>query len=406
MKRILIVDDALELGRLLQTVFLTIDPALAIVVVPSAEEALLESTRKPLDLLVSDIRLPGMSGFDLVKKIRARHPGIKVLFITGLTEPDLAERAREMKAEGFFRKPLDMTSFLNAARQCLDMPPEIRLTPVRGEATAPGAAPTAQAARPAGPPESTGELLPDAVSGLRQRLGAQAVFVLDERGRIVVQAGDVPALPLEEKWAGPVMAALNSSEKVARLAGDGPAHHVLAFPGKNFQLVLAPAGDYALLVLLRLGRSSLRMALAVEEVLEVQQSLGETLAGIRRHTGPLASASSLAPQEGEGEALATYSPAGPALPPTSPLAPAERPAPAVPLASPLEGLPEPTAQEESLAEFEAMIKKSTGQLKEKDVDEFWDRLASKDQPGAASNPDVLSYDQARKLGLTPKDDKS
>src|SRR5512146_334878 len=131
MKRILIVDDALELGRLLQTVFLTVDPTLSIQVVPSAEEALLESTRKPLDLLVSDIRLPGMTGFDLVKKIRARHPDIKVIFISGLTEPNVAERAREMRAEGFFRKPLDMTSFLNTARRCLDMPGETPLVPMR-----------------------------------------------------------------------------------------------------------------------------------------------------------------------------------------------------------------------------------------------------------------------------------
>ncbi len=68
MKRILIADDALELGRLLQTVFLTLDPKLSIQVVPSAEEALLESSRKPIDLLVSDVRLPGMSGLDLVRK--------------------------------------------------------------------------------------------------------------------------------------------------------------------------------------------------------------------------------------------------------------------------------------------------------------------------------------------------
>jgi CheY-like chemotaxis protein len=380
MKRVLIVDDALELGRLLQTVFLTLDPSLSIQVVPSAEEALLESTRQPLDLLVTDIRLPGISGFELVKRIRARHPAIKVLVISGLTDSSLAERAQELKVEGFFRKPLDMTSFINAARACLGMPPESSQNPARKLHTAPlqAISITATPPVPAQAAESQPpELLPDIVANFRQRLGAQAVFVLDERGHIVVQAGDVPALPLEEKWIGPVMAALNSGEKVARLLKDGAPQHVMAFPGKEFHLVLAPVENYALLVLLKPGHSVLRMALAVEEALDVQQPLGETLATIRRQAKPSV------PEE--------------ALPPTSPLAPVESPVPAVPR--------EPPAADPTLMDFEKLINKSAEEIKGKNADDFWDRLAAKDRPGTAANPEVISYDQARKLGLTPKEEK-
>ncbi len=389
MKRILIVDDALDLGRLLQTVFLTLDPTLSINVVPSAEEALMESTRKPLDLLVSDIRLPGMSGFELVKKIRTRHPAIKVLFITGLTDPNVPERASEMNAEGFFRKPLDMTSFLNAARKCLDLPAESPLMPLRSEASLVQTAFSNTPLQPsAAAPfkDASPELLSDLVAGLRQRLGALAVFVLDERGRIVVQAGNVPALPLEEQWAGPVMAALSSAHKVARLVGDGRPRHVMAFPGKEIHLVLAPAGNYALLVLLRPGRSVLRMALAVEEALEAQQMLGETLASLSRQTAPAA------PVEAKA-----------ALPSTAPLPSIETPVLAEPPAP--EVSPAAIQEEQSLADFEAVLKQSAGQLKEKDVNAFWDTASSHGQPGTTVNPDVLSYDQARKLGLTPKDAK-
>ena len=65
MKYITIVDDARDLGRVLQTLMLTITKDLAISVVPSAEEALLYSGQHPIDLLVTDIRLPGISGLDL-----------------------------------------------------------------------------------------------------------------------------------------------------------------------------------------------------------------------------------------------------------------------------------------------------------------------------------------------------
>ena len=58
MKHVLIVDDALDLGRLLQTALVMLDPAMPVVVVPSAEEAILEATRHQLDLLITDLNSP------------------------------------------------------------------------------------------------------------------------------------------------------------------------------------------------------------------------------------------------------------------------------------------------------------------------------------------------------------
>jgi CheY-like chemotaxis protein len=74
MKRVLIVDDALELGRFLQAALKTLRPPVESVLVPSAEEAILESSQTAPDLLVADIRLPGISGLELVRKIRNRTP--------------------------------------------------------------------------------------------------------------------------------------------------------------------------------------------------------------------------------------------------------------------------------------------------------------------------------------------
>jgi CheY-like chemotaxis protein len=56
MKHVLIVDDALDLGRLLQSALATLDIKVKTVVVPSAEEAILEAAHHPIDLLVTDIR--------------------------------------------------------------------------------------------------------------------------------------------------------------------------------------------------------------------------------------------------------------------------------------------------------------------------------------------------------------
>jgi CheY-like chemotaxis protein len=430
MKRILIADDSLELGRLLQTVFLTLDPTLFIQAVPSAEEALLESNRKPIDLLVSDIRLPGMSGFDLVKRIRARHPDVKVLLISGLTDPSLAERVRQTNVEGFFRKPVDMPLFLAEARRCLDIPADSPLnvvqpqslsasTPVSTTPMVNRESRSASAPSPSVPvtyPESRSASAPspsiplvsrelpisepapiptvpatpsprpahgnlsDVVSGLRQRLGALAVFVLDERGRLVVQAGDVPSLPLEGQWVGPIMAALSAGAKVARLAGEEPLHHVMAFPGKDFHLVLAPAGDYALLALLRPGRSVLRMAIAVEEALEAQHILAKILI-------------EMSPKQALEEQSSRS-----VIPPTSPLPPLS--------AEKAQSMPELSPEPEpALADFEALFKQAAPPSKDSDADAFWDTLTAGAQSGVVSNADMISYEQALQLGLTPQDEK-
>jgi CheY-like chemotaxis protein len=387
MKRVLIVDDARELGRLLQTVFLTLDPTLTINVVPSAEEALLMSTKIPVDLLVSDIRLPGISGLELVRKIRTRHPDIKVLLITGMTEPSMDDFARQLHVEGFFRKPLDMGSFLDATRRCLDISADTPLTPLGGlpevyEAGLPhktGPLPSL----PAEPAdlETPRVTLSEIVVGLRQRVGAAAIFILDERGRIVAQAGDAPELPLETEWAAPVMAVLSAGSKVSRLVGDETLQHAMAFPGKDYHLVLAPAGDYALLVLVHPGRSALRMAVAVEEALEAQQALREVLPGIPPKLAELQ------------EAGATVEPHPPSTAPLPEIQPED-----------LEAEPMSKLDSQSLVDFEALLSQSEEELKDKDVDAFWETLASQGQPGPAANPDALSYDQARKLGLAPEEE--
>lgn len=369
-KRILIADDALELGRLLQTVLMTYDSSLSIQVVPSAEEALLESSRKPLDLLIADIRLPGMSGFDLVRKIRARHPNVRVIFITGWSEPALEERSREMNVDGFFRKPLDMTVFVETARRCLGM-----------SSTADIAAPrtrkrTGSLAGKLPSDALPSETLAEAITSLRQRLGAEAVFVLDEVGRMLAQAGDIPALALEKDWVGPVMSLLNDAEKVSRLVGDGAAGRVMVFAGTQYHFLLAPAGDHAILIFLRPGRSSLRLALALEEALEGQRGLAAILAKMSARQPASAEASTR-------------------LPVTSPLPPIES-TPPLPTSKP--------ENQPGLEELEALLAQPSSGLKDKDVDAFWDNLSASEQP-APANPDVITYDQARKLGLAPEDSK-
>ena len=85
--RILIAEDHREVSRLLRTSLETLDSKMEVVECPSGEEAILEASRHQIDVLVSDYRLPGISGIELMNKVRHFHPETKVILITGLTDP-------------------------------------------------------------------------------------------------------------------------------------------------------------------------------------------------------------------------------------------------------------------------------------------------------------------------------
>ena len=72
--------------------------------VESAEEALDALGEMECDLLLTDLRLPGMSGVDLVGRLREMRPGLPALVISAHAEDLYAARAREAGAVGFLSK--------------------------------------------------------------------------------------------------------------------------------------------------------------------------------------------------------------------------------------------------------------------------------------------------------------
>ncbi len=79
-QRILIVEDQRDVRRLLRAGLETLELDLEIIDVPSGEEALLLSTRQPFDVLVADVRLPGISGLELKKRAQIQQSGPKTYF--------------------------------------------------------------------------------------------------------------------------------------------------------------------------------------------------------------------------------------------------------------------------------------------------------------------------------------
>lgn len=80
--RALFVEDHAEVRELLA--LLMEDEGLQIVACADAESALAAYEAEPVELLLTDVSLPGLSGLELARRLRERDPGLGVIFTTGL----------------------------------------------------------------------------------------------------------------------------------------------------------------------------------------------------------------------------------------------------------------------------------------------------------------------------------
>jgi len=103
--RILIVDDDQRLLDLLENTLTSIGYTTSSV--KSASQALHYLSNRVYDLVISDINMPEMDGFELLKQIRDSHPQLPVIFITGVARPDIIGKANP---EGFLAKPFRISN--------------------------------------------------------------------------------------------------------------------------------------------------------------------------------------------------------------------------------------------------------------------------------------------------------
>ncbi len=109
---ILVVDDESDIEMLFRQQFrrelregrFVLDFALS---AADALDKLAGAADKRLILLVSDINMPGMSGLDLLPRIKSQRPDLRVLMITAYGDANTRRVALERGADGILTKPVD-----------------------------------------------------------------------------------------------------------------------------------------------------------------------------------------------------------------------------------------------------------------------------------------------------------
>ena len=104
---ILAVDD---MGLNLRTMKMALEEHFEVRLAKSGELALAIASKEQIDLILLDIEMPEMSGFDFMQKLRKNHQSKgqpPVIFVTAHATPELLARAKIAGAVGYVHKPFD-----------------------------------------------------------------------------------------------------------------------------------------------------------------------------------------------------------------------------------------------------------------------------------------------------------
>lgn len=118
-RNILVVDDELDMLQLLKR-SLAKDMDCGVEVASSGEMALEQLDRHAIDLVLSDIRMPGMGGMDLLQQIKLAYPGLTVIMMSAFGDIDLAVAAMKHGAYDFITKPFDHDALVMRLEKALE----------------------------------------------------------------------------------------------------------------------------------------------------------------------------------------------------------------------------------------------------------------------------------------------
>jgi CheY-like chemotaxis protein len=360
---ILLVDDNRDILKLLRSTLDTLKkPELKIFESPSGEEAMLESSRHKIDLLITDYLLPGITGVELMHKVRARNPEVKVILISGMTERKAREQMLSAGALAIFDKPIPLADFLDAVERGLGLvqtifPPEKADTKTQANHVR----------------------LSDLLANFRQDFNAQAVFLISERGRVQARAGSMVDSSLEVSIVSGLTAIHQASLKVARSNHQETLDSYHIFRNGDADLIFIPVNSmYSLLVAGNTLATEENIFNTVTGVLALRQEVEKTLRSIGA-TGELRSIS----------------------PKSVPLPARQKEADKQPAKKQTDRLTTATPA----PEMEELLKEAskTKPVPAK-VDDFWNQ-AAEEHGKKSTDPKVISIEKAREMGLFPDEGK-
>lgn len=106
MNKLLIVDDEIEICEFLKSFFE--DRDFKVAVAHEGAKALEQVDLFHPGVVLLDIQMPGMDGLQTLRKIKEKHPRVKVIMVTAVETQEKIEEAMRLGADNYITKPLSL----------------------------------------------------------------------------------------------------------------------------------------------------------------------------------------------------------------------------------------------------------------------------------------------------------
>ncbi len=341
--RVLLIDDHRDVIRLLRSALESLDHEFEILEAPSGEEAFLEASGQKIDLFVIDHLLPGMSGLELLEKVKKRNADAQIILISGTKNRKERKELVEAGAFAFFEKPISLTDFLDAVERCLELERTVIPDELDEEAEA-------------------HKTMSGLLAKFRQNMDAQVLVLLSDMGHVLAKAGAFQDTNLEASLLAGLMGIYRAAQKVSGYIHQETPLSYHIFPGGDQDILLVPVNNtHALIV------AGDRIA-ERKKVLDVTDALMILKSEVEHVLNQMGVSHSSTEEEAENID---------------------------------EEIPEEQIEDEvSSEELEALFKQKK-KIGTSEIESFWEE-AVESQTAPQVDADKLSYDQARQLGLTPE----
>jgi DNA-binding NtrC family response regulator len=115
---ILVVDDEEALRTVLSSEL--VNEGYDVNTAADGDDAVRELGMKPFDLVLLDIKMPRMNGFEVLKHIKENHAKTKVVMLTGFADLKNAIESKKLGADDFVSKPYDLVDLLTTIERVLN----------------------------------------------------------------------------------------------------------------------------------------------------------------------------------------------------------------------------------------------------------------------------------------------
>ena len=254
-KRVLIVDDEEKVVFFLRESLEELGQDFTIGTAKSAEEALEKIATQPYDLVISDLRMPGIDGLQLIERVKEKYPRTRFVLMTAYGSDEVEARARSLDVYDYITKPFHVSDLLDVTRQAL--------------------APPVETAREGVLRDHRAEASNRALSSLRFEVGAQCVILANTQGEIVSEVGI--AQGLETGTFIPLVAnGLATVSGMAQYLQDDETFNLNFYEGKKYDIYYTGVGNDLLLALIfdrrkqpsRIGMVWLYVRRAIQDLLK------------------------------------------------------------------------------------------------------------------------------------------